>query len=305
MTAARIPRVAVLVLNHRGLELTRECLRSLAAVTYPAMHTFVLDNGSPVDESIPLRAEFGATVDVRRGETALGFCGGNNVLMRAALDAGYDYLLLLNNDTTVEPDFLEPLVRLMEEDRGIGAVGPRIMNSFDRAKLDSVGGELVLWRATHRHFPRAYPLPRTDLTFLTGCAFMLRREVAEQVGMLDPDYYAYWEEGDLCLRMRRAGWRIACEPRAVIYHKQSQTNRHLSNVYFYYQIRNGFLCMRKNGRAWEWPSFLVCFFTTTIAKYAGYLALRRPRDLVVVGQALSDAWHGRFGRRDPPPRPRA
>src|SRR5207249_4529476 len=150
MTRPGAARVAIILLNHNGLQLTRDCLRSLLAIDYPDYRVFVIDNGSARDESVHLR--------------------------------------------------------------------------------------------------RPYPEVRTDLTFINGCAFLLRRQAVEQVGLLDEDYYAYWEEGDYCLRLRRAGWRIACNPRSVIYHKGGQTNRYLSNLYIYYMVRNGFLCMKKNGR---------------------------------------------------------
>src|SRR5207247_2360116 len=117
MTADRAPRVAILVLDHNGLELTRECLRSLRGLAYPNVRALVLDNGSTRDEAATLRAEFGDLAEVSRGEAALGFCAGNNRLMRRALELDADYLLLLNNDTIATPDFLGPLVAVMEADR--------------------------------------------------------------------------------------------------------------------------------------------------------------------------------------------
>jgi len=258
----------------------------------------VVDNGSARDETPGLAAEFGGTIDLVRSDQALGFCAGNNLAMRRALGEGYDYLLLLNNDTTVEPDFLTPLVRVMEADRGIGVAGPKSVRYFDRSQIDSIGGDLNLALARHRHYRKPYTEVRADLTFVHGCAFMIRRETAEQVGLLDEDYYSYWEESDYCLRARRAAWRIACVPASVIYHKVGQTNRYLSNTYIYYMVRNLLLCMRRNGRWWEWPSFTLMFAINSVAKYAGYLLLRRRRDLPVVFEAIGDFLRGRLGRKE-------
>jgi GT2 family glycosyltransferase len=298
MNGRQSPRVAIILLNYNGLALTQDCLRSLGKIDYPDARALVVDNGSKNDESIPLREEFGDTIDLVRNEEARGFCGGNNQAMRMALAAGYDYLLLLNNDTTVEPDFLSHLVRVMESDPGIGAIGPKIVRYDDRSKVDSIGGSLRMGFARHAAFRRPYSEVRSNLTFIAGSAFMLRREAAEQVGFLDEEFYAYWEESDYCLRLRRAGWRIACVPQSVINHKVAQTNRHLSNFYIYYMIRNGFLCMRKHGRWYQWPSFTLLFFCNGIGKYSVYLLLKRPRDLPVVGQAIGDFLAGRLGRRD-------
>jgi len=299
------PRVAIIVLNYNGLELTRDCLRSLARVDYPAFRSIVVDNGSAVDESIPLREEFGDTIDVVRNEDARGFCAGNNQAMRLALARDYRYLLLLNNDTTVEPDFLRRLVEFLEADRSLGIAGPKVMRFYDRTQIDSIGGDVRLVIARHMLYRTPHTEPRRDLTFAHGCAFMLRREAVEQVGFLDEDYYAYWEESDYCLRARHAGWRIGVNPAAVVYHKAGQTNRYLSNFYIYYMIRNGLLCMRKNGRPWEWPTFLLFFSIGDIAKYAAYLLVRRPRDLPVIARAVSDFIAGRLGRREVVPVARA
>jgi GT2 family glycosyltransferase len=299
------PIVSVVVLTRNGLDLTRECLRTLLAVDYPDLHVIVIDNGSREDEAAPVRAEFGDRVEATSTPEPLGFCRGNNLGIRRALDQGSAYVLLLNNDTTVEPDFLRPLVELMESEPRIGVAGPKILRHADPSRVDSVGGDLNLWIARHVHFHRPYAQPRTDLTFIHGCAFMLRREALEEVGLLDEDYFAYWEEGDYCMRLRRAGWRIACQPASVIYHKVAQTNRFLSNFYIYYMIRNGFLFMRKNGRWYQWPSFTFFFLVTSVAKYSAYLVLKRPRDIRIVVAAVMDFLRGRWGPQDLPLEPRS
>jgi GT2 family glycosyltransferase len=218
--------------------------------------------------------------------------------MELAVARKFDYVLLLNNDTTVEPDFLGALVDLMESDPRIGAAGPKILIDSDRTKIDSMGGVLDLWTAQHHNWREHFTEIRRNLSFVHGAAFMLRREVIEKIGGLDEDFYAYWEESDYCLRLRRAGWTIAVTPRSVVYHKGGQTNLKLSNPYVYYMIRNGFLCLKKNGRWYQWPSFTACFLATSVAKYTAYLLVKRPGDVRVVFEALSDFARGRLGRKE-------
>ncbi len=292
------PSVAIVLLNYNGHALTVDCLNSLRAIDYPNYRVIVVDNGSARDEGALLQQEFGDFIDVIRHQEALGFCAGNNVGIRRALARDHNYFLLLNNDTTVEPDFLTGLVRLMESDPRIGLAGPRILRHDDRSRLDSIGGDINLWIARAVNFRRPYGRVRKDLRFVSGCAFMLRRQAMEQVGYLEEDFYTYWEETDYCLRLRRAGWKIACDPASVIYHKVGQTNRYLSDRYVYYMIRNALLCMKRNGRWYQWPTFLLAFALTIVAKYWLYLLVRRPRDLPVVAQALGDYWHHRLGRKD-------
>jgi len=294
----RRPRVAIVVLNYNGLELTEACLSSLQAMSYPAWWAIVVDNGSVRDEAAMLRERFGEPFDIVRSDTSLGFCGGNNLGMRRALEDDCDYILWLNNDTTVEPDFLAGLVALMEADPGVGVANPKILRHDDPTRVDAMGGDLNLWIARHVNYRKSYDEVRANLAFAHGAAFFLRRAAAERVGWLDEDFFAYWEESDYCLRLRRTGWRIACTPKSIVYHKVGRTTGFLSNVYIYYMIRNGFLCMRKNGRWYQWPSFALCFLATSVAKYAAYLLLTRPRDLHVVWDAIGDFLGGRLGRKD-------
>lgn len=296
MTAS--PRVAIIVLNYNGLHLTQDCLRSLQKVDYPNFRTIVLDNGSAQDESVPLRAEFGDTVDLIRSEEANGFCRGNNIGMRRALEQDFDYLVWLNNDTVVEPDVLRVMIDMMEADPRIGAAQPKIVHHDDPSKIDAAGGLVDLWTSRHKLIKKATAGPRTDLTMVHGAAFFVRRAVVEQVGFLDEDYYSYWEETDFCLRTRRAGWRLACNPNCVVHHKIGQTNRYLSTRYIYYMTRNGFLCMRKNARWYQWPTFTLGFLGSSVIKYFAFLLLTRPRDARRVFDAIGDFLGGRLGRRD-------
>jgi len=115
--------------------------------------------------------------------------------------------------------------------------------------------------------------------------------------MLDENFYNYWEESDLCLRLKKAGWLLAVNPGSVIYHKVGATIRYLSAPYIYYMIRNGLLCMKKNGRWYQWPSFLLFFSVGVVAKYSAYLLIKRPRDLFAVRDAIADFMNGRLGRK--------
>jgi GT2 family glycosyltransferase len=298
MTAGRAPSVAIIVLNYNGLHLTEPCLESLQQLDYPEWRAIVIDNGSARDESIALKARFGEPFDIIRNDEALGFCAGNNQGMRIALDRGFDYILWLNNDTTVEKDFATELVAFMESDPDLGLANPKMIRYDDRTRIDGMGGDLNLWIARHVLYRRPYDEVRTNLTFAHGGAFFLRRAAIEQVGFLDESYYAYWEEADYCLRLRKRGWRIGCTPRSIVYHKGGQTNRYLSNLYIYYMVRNGFLCVKRNGRWFQWPSFTVCFLASSVVNYIGYLLLTRPRDLGIPFEAIGDFLRGRLGRKE-------
>jgi hypothetical protein len=140
------PRVTTVILNWNGLADTRECLHSLRGVDYPINSVLVVDNGSADDEGSVLAAEFGNAIEVIRLAQNQGFAGGANTGIRRALGRGTDYVLLLNNDTIVEPAFLRHLVRAAEEIPGLAAVCPKTYFYGEPRTIYSTGGAVSLWR---------------------------------------------------------------------------------------------------------------------------------------------------------------
>ncbi len=201
------PRVTVVVLAWNGRRWIDRCLTSLAATAYPALTVLVVDNGSRDGTHDEVATRFPAVLLDRRPRN-LGFAGGNNVGIRAALRAGAEYVALLNQDTWVEPGWLAPLVEAAEADPGIGILSPAQLTyegdgydpGFEKI-LDGAPGERV------REVPTA-----------PGAALLVRRRVFETVGLLDPIYFAYFEEADFCRRARCHGFRTVVVPAGRIHH---------------------------------------------------------------------------------------
>jgi len=127
---ARAPSVAVIVLNWNGIDDTLECLRSLARVDYPTCEIVVVDNGSRTSPRQTILGEFPAVTYLETGRN-LGYAGGNNIGIRHALKRGHDYVLVLNNDTAVEPDVLRRAVAVAESDASIAALSVKITSWND------------------------------------------------------------------------------------------------------------------------------------------------------------------------------
>lgn len=290
--------VTIVMLNWNGWEHTVESLDSLLRLDYPSYKILLVDNNSDDDEGNRLRQKYNGRVEVLINNKNVGFCGGNNVGIRHALRHGTDYVLLINNDVEVEPNFLQELVNILNENPDIGVVGPKIVLYYYRTSLDSIGGHVNFWTATGKLYKKSYTNVRSDLNFVSGCCMLLRKDVFEDIGFFNEDYFSYWEETDLCLRAKKAGWQIACNPHSVIYHKVGKANKYLSNKYIYYMLRNSILCMRQNGRWYQWPSFIVLFFLKFFAGYTAYLMIKRPRSLFVPWLAIFDFSTGRFGKRE-------
>jgi hypothetical protein len=213
--------VSVLVLNWNNGKITNECLASLQCLEHDDFKVIVLDNGS-TDRSVELIRERFPEVEIVELGANLGFAKGNNEGIRVALERGVEYVWLLNNDTTVDPKALRALVEKAESDPKIGAVGSAIYYMSEPERLQAWGGGYVnFWVGRARHFFR--PVTDNKIQFLMGASLLLRRAALESVGLLDEGFFLYWEDTDLCFRLRRAGWRLAVAGDSKVWHKAGAT----------------------------------------------------------------------------------
>ena len=157
----------------------------------------------------------------------MGFAGGNNIGIQHALKRGSEFALLLNNDTTIDPDALGTLLRTMEENPEAGIVGGKIYYLDRPNVIWFAGGYFNANSGFGDHYGKSeedhgqYNRVR-ECDFITGCCMLIRCEVCEKIGLLDDSYFLYYEDADFCTRARRAGYSVLYQPRAVIYHKISR-----------------------------------------------------------------------------------
>lgn len=221
-------RVAIIVLNWNNWRDTEPCLLSLRERTYTDSTVVLVDNGS-TDGSVQAAQQHFPEVVVLPLERNLGFSAGNNVGMRWAQEQGFDAVCLLNNDTTVAPDFLEPLVETLRRDRSIGATGPKIYYYSDPTLLWYAGGfiDLYRFRIWHRGIRERdsgqYDTP-AEVDYLTGCCILLPCNTLEQAGLLDEGFHAYGEDCDWCRRIREQDLRLVYVPESKVWHKVSATS---------------------------------------------------------------------------------
>lgn len=243
------PLVSVLILNWNGKRDTSECLDSLAG--WKKGEIIVVDNGS-TDGSEEYFKEKYPSVRVIQSGANLGYAGGNNVGIRAALEGGADYVLLLNNDTKVDSTLVDTLVEGFSLKPDAGILGAKILLMAEPSRLDHFGGiwdkargdfSYIGWRELDQE--QAYP-PFIPLDYACGACIMVKREVFEQVGLLEERFFLYFEETDFCFRARRAGYAIYAYPKAKVLHKVSAsfTGGKPHSTYFFW--RNRFLWMERN-----------------------------------------------------------
>jgi GT2 family glycosyltransferase len=297
------PRVAIIILTYNGVADTLACLRSLAALSYPqcAVELVVVDNASRDGTPAQVRAAF-PTVRVIENGANLGFAAGNNVGLRYALAQGFDYVLLLNNDTEVAPDFLTALVAACEAAPRVGAAGPMICYAERPDLIWSAGGIINRRRGTTSMRGIGEPergqfAQVTTVDFATGCALLLRRAALERAGLLDERFFMYYEETEWCVRAARAGFHTVHVPHARIWHKIPVVDRVDRPYVAYYMTRNRLLFLRAtHAGAQAWINVLMlqdlrtCLSYSIRPKWRHRAAQRRAMLL-----GLRDYVLGRFG----------
>jgi hypothetical protein len=246
------PKVVVIVLNWNGLQDTLECLASLREVRYDDFEVLVVDNGSEDGSEEVLRERLPDLPLLQTGAN-LGFAGGNNAGIRWALERGADYVLLLNNDTVVDADFLAPLVAEAERAPEVGIVGAAIAYQEQPSRLWAYGGgrfDIATGWVRHLQSPAASEDLRTRGCrefYVTGCTMLLKRSVLEAVGLLDETYFHFCEDVDLCLRAKAAGYRVSVAGDSRLRHKVSATTRVSSPLFLYYNLRSRLTLVRRFG----------------------------------------------------------
>lgn len=205
---------------------------------------------------------------VIKNDKNYGFAEGNNIGIRYALrNLNPDYVLLLNNDTVVDTDFLRELVDVAESDLSIGFAGPKVFyydfNSRDDV-ISVAGIDLLMNRGYyHRIGAGEVDLGQYDqvriVDFVEGSCLLARSKALRDVGLLNSRYFAYWEETDLCVRGHEIGYKSAYVPKSRIWHKVSSSAP--STMKTYYMTRNRLWFMRQHANKKEVISFLAYFFT--------------------------------------------
>ena len=259
------PRVTIVILNWNSFEVTLDCLLSLRKMEYRNFEVILVDNGS-VDGSPTKLQENAPEIRLIRNATNLGFAAGCNVGIRDAIRRGTDYVLLLNNDTIVAPDFLTQLVSVAESNEKIGAASPKVLFFDHPDRLNYAGGEHRRWRL----FPKVFGLRKLndgafdkarEVSFLTGCAFLIKAEVVRKIGVLEEVYFHFYEDIEWSLRVLKAGYKAMYVPSAVIWHKEHYvTDKNQGNGFIeFYLARANMIFARKHVPLKLWP-FKMPFF---------------------------------------------
>ena len=252
-------KLSIITVNYNGLKDTCELIDSIPF--NDSMEVIVVDNASTEDEATSIQKNY-PKVKVIRSEKNIGFAGGNNLGIKAAIGK---YIFLVNNDTLFKDFNIQSLIDKLESSPKIGVVCPKIRFSWGNNHIQFTG-YTPLSRITVRNKSIGFgeeDLGQYDIPHSTpyahGAAMMIKREVIDKVGLMPEFYFLYYEELDWSMMITRAGYEIWYEPNFTIYHKESQSTGQNSPLRTYYITRNRLLLVKRNWKG--------------ITKYISYLYL--------------------------------
>jgi len=259
--------VYVVVLSWNYKDYTLGCLKTIFQMRYPPFHVLLVDNASTDGTVLAAREAF-PQVEIQANPQDLGFAGGVNVGLEIALNRGASYVLVVSNDTLLEADLLERLVDAAEANPKAGLVSPLIYYP-GRERIWYAGAyRRRFWPGVSmpgyglRDRPRYHV--RREVDYATGCVLLMRAEALRRAGLFDRAFFMYYEDLDLCERVRRAGWRILFVPDAVVEHLGSASYGELSATKWSLIARYS---AQFYQRYYRWPRL-------SLALYLGWVAVR-------------------------------
>lgn len=287
-----MPSIGVISVNYKSHHQLSRCITSLKQTCRSDLYFIVVDN-SPVCEIDSIAREHPDIVAIVP-ESNLGFGGGCNRGIAYAISRNLDYVLLLNPDTRAEHDFISILLNELEKDALRAVAGPKIVRDNPGRDIWYNGARMNWWRGgpvqivNDRH---AAGTTAQDVPFLSGCSMLIKTSAVRAVGMMDEEYFLYFEDADYGLRFSRAGFKLVYVPAAVLIHDSSSTVGFQSRDYVYYFSRNRIWLMKRWA---HWYHYLVFMVYNTLVKLPGAVIvfglLRRKPGLVVA--YFKGYWHG-------------
>ena len=293
------PQISIIILNWNGMAYTVPCLESLKRITYADYEVIVVDNGSEGDDVEALKDKYGDYIHVIENDRNYGFAKGSNIGIKYAFENfNPQYILLLNNDTVVDPEFLTELTGVAESDERIGSCQSKILSLKDPEMIDSVGIEFYFRKRPiiTSYFPplflNGYPLQIgygekdegqynyiREVFGACACSALYKREMLDQVGLLDEDFFAYLEDVDFSWRANLLGWKCLYVPTSLVYHVSSATGNSTKQ---YFLVRNETFCLLKNASSAMILCHVIGLILSILLTIFGGLIRRRYRDIFII-----------------------
>ena len=283
------PKVSIITVNYNNLKVTLEFLDSIKLVDYDNYEVIVVDNNSKENPKLQIENNY-PDVKVINSDLNLGFAGGNNLGIQYA--AG-DFVFLVNNDTELTPNIIQPLIKVFDLFPDVGAVSPKFRYYFNKNIIEYAGYHQVSKLTGRNQMVGCGEEDKGQYNLLSktnyvhGGGMMLSKDVINDIGLMPEVYFLYYEEFDWCEVLKKKGYDIYYQPKALIYHKESMTTGKNSRLKTYYLNRSRILFMRRNRSLLHLVLFYSFLIFISIPKnITHYLITKDFSHLVVYFKAI-------------------
>lgn len=284
------PLIYAIVLNYNGYRDALECLETLKKVAYPNLRILAVDNGSTDGSAAIIAKEF-PEIELLAITPNRGFAGGMNAGIRHALASGAGLVFTTNNDTWIAPDSLKELTRYCEP--GVGALAPLIYYAGSPEIIWSSGSRInrLIIEKRDRLMNQTRPgdLPEYIERDFVSCTVLYTRQALEEVGIFDEGFHLYYEDSDLCFRLRQAGYKIRLVPAASAWHKVAASSGGTNTPgERYWMARSSIRFYRKHARFWQLPLVVAWRTLSALRTSLRLLWARKPAALKAHWKGLAD-----------------
>jgi GT2 family glycosyltransferase len=242
-------RVSILIVIYNNWDQTGQCLKSLSRIDFPSRRVILVDNGSRIPCPDWIRSNF-PDAELLINTQNLGYAHGCNYGIPHARKQNPDYIWFLNDDTEVQPRSLRALVELCDSDQHIGAAGSLLLDPGPAQNVQAWGGGRINF---FTGLSPALQKPDSRPDYVCGASMLVRCSALDEVGLLNPGFFLYWEDTDLCYRLRAAGWKLAVANQSVVIHKGSASSVFQSPFYDYHFTASSIRFFRMHYRCWPVP----------------------------------------------------
>lgn len=273
-------KLAIIIVNYNGTKDTIDCVNSINSnCTIKNLEIIIVDNASNIENRTLLIEKLSNNKIILNEENS-GFAIANNIGIKYAMDNNYENILLLNNDTLITKNSLESMLTILESHEELGAVSCSILYNTERNKIWFDGG-YINWNryiSIHENEGKIYCKSKEirNVEFISGCCLMIKRCVISSIGYLPKEYFMYFEDTDFCVKILEAGYKMAVDRSAVIYHKVSASSGGEESVFsIEWGTRNRIIFMKKfkykSGNSFNYFKSKIFFYGTRLIKGVNYL----------------------------------
>ena len=290
-------KIAVIIINWKKNDITLNCIHSVLKSSYKNFKIILIDNES--QNSFPDEINKSEKIQIIKNENNEGFSKANNQGIKYSIKNGFDYVLLLNNDTLIKNDLIDSLIQ-QSSTLNQKIIQPLILN-YDGSKIWNAGGKINNFFGTFQTLEKGkgfknFKRYRTYTDWFTGCCVLIKLEIFNHVGYFDERFFAYYEDVDYSIRLKKMGYSIALMTNSYLQHYESASSKsmnkiegNLSPYVHYLNIRNHILLLKKHSKSFNLIGVLL-YQLVKIFSYLLYFLIRfRFNKFKMVSKGLVDA----------------